>query len=153
MNIIIAQGSGAKTLQMPWDVRVRIRHLPFWPLWTAALTCEMACKPLRVTPPIFRRRVDWFRQVRAFSIDKAKTELGYHPKVDSTNRPGEVCPMRYVRASGTCDVGCTADCREIIFRITTRICGQVSRIPATCSNGWRTQRSAERSLSESYVRN
>jgi nucleoside-diphosphate-sugar epimerase len=64
------------------NVRVRIRYLPFWPLWTAAWTCEMACKPLRITPPIFRRRVDWFRQVRAFSIDKAKTELGYDPKVD-----------------------------------------------------------------------
>jgi nucleoside-diphosphate-sugar epimerase len=64
------------------NVRVRIRYLPFWPLWTAAWTCEMACKPLRITPPIFRRRVDWFRQVRAFSIDKAKRELGYDPKVD-----------------------------------------------------------------------
>jgi nucleoside-diphosphate-sugar epimerase len=63
-------------------VSVRIRHFPFWPLWTAALACEMACKPLRLTPPIFRRRVDWFRQVRAFSIDKAKKELGYRPKVD-----------------------------------------------------------------------
>ncbi len=64
------------------NVRVRIRYLPFWPLWTAAWTCEMACKPLRITPPIFRRRVDWFRQVRAFNIDKAKRELGYDPKVD-----------------------------------------------------------------------
>jgi len=65
-------------------VSVRIRHFPFWPLWTAAWACEMACKPLRLTPPIFRRRVDWFRQVRAFSIDKAKRELGYRPKVDLT---------------------------------------------------------------------
>ena len=63
-------------------VSVRIRYLPFWPLWTAALVCENVCKPLRVTPPLFRRRVDWFRQVRAFSIDKAKKELGYQPKVD-----------------------------------------------------------------------
>jgi nucleoside-diphosphate-sugar epimerase len=65
-------------------VSVRIRHFPFWPLWTAAWACEMACKPLRLTPPIFRRRVDWFRQVRAFSIDKAKRGLGYRPKVDLT---------------------------------------------------------------------
>jgi nucleoside-diphosphate-sugar epimerase len=35
-----------------------------------------------VTPPLFRRRVDWFRQVRAFNIDKARKELGYQPKVD-----------------------------------------------------------------------
>jgi nucleoside-diphosphate-sugar epimerase len=65
-------------------VSVRIRHFPFWPLWTAAWACEMACKPLRLTPPIFRRRVDWFRQVRAFSIEKAKREMGYRPKIDLT---------------------------------------------------------------------
>jgi nucleoside-diphosphate-sugar epimerase len=63
-------------------VPVRIRRLPFWPLWTAALLCEAVCKPVRVTPPLFRRRVDWFRQVRAFNIDKARKELGYQPKVD-----------------------------------------------------------------------
>lgn len=61
---------------------VRIRHLPFWPLWTAAFLCEAVCKPFRMTPPLFRRRVDWFRQVRAFNIDKAIRELGYRPKVD-----------------------------------------------------------------------
>ncbi|HEX2228883.1 MAG TPA: oxidoreductase, partial [Candidatus Binatia bacterium] len=61
---------------------VRIRHLPFWPLWAAAASCELACKPLRLTPPIFRRRVDWFRQVRAFSVEKAKKDLGYLPRVD-----------------------------------------------------------------------
>ena len=37
--------------------------------------------PLRLRPPLFRRRVDWFRQNRAFSIEKAKRELGYRPKV------------------------------------------------------------------------
>ncbi|HUF42103.1 MAG TPA: NAD-dependent epimerase/dehydratase family protein [Verrucomicrobiae bacterium] len=64
------------------EIPVRIRYLPFWPLWTAALVCESICKPLRITPPLFRRRVDWFRQVRAFSIDKAKRHLGYQPQVD-----------------------------------------------------------------------
>jgi nucleoside-diphosphate-sugar epimerase len=63
------------------SINVRIRHLPFWPLWLAAFATEMACKPLRIAPPLFRRRVDWFRQVRAFSIDKAKKELGYQPKI------------------------------------------------------------------------
>ncbi len=62
-------------------VSIQIRHLPFLPLWSAAVLCEIACKPLRLRPPLFRRRVDWFRQVRAFSIDKAKGELGYEPKL------------------------------------------------------------------------
>lgn len=64
------------------DMSVQLHHLPFWPLWAAAWTCEMACKPLRLTPPLFRRRVDWFRQVRAFDISKAKKELGYIPRID-----------------------------------------------------------------------
>jgi nucleoside-diphosphate-sugar epimerase len=63
------------------DVEVKIVHLPFRPLWVAAVACEAACAPLRVAPPLFRRRVDWFRQVRAFRIDRAREELGYEPKV------------------------------------------------------------------------
>jgi len=67
----------AEAMGMP----VQIRHLPFWPLLSVAWACEMVCKPLRLTPPIFRRRVDWFRQVRAFSIDKARKDLNYQPKI------------------------------------------------------------------------
>ena len=62
-------------------VDLKVRHLPFWPLWTAALACEIAYLPFRVDPPLFRRRVDWFRQNRAFSIDRAVNELGYRPRV------------------------------------------------------------------------
>jgi nucleoside-diphosphate-sugar epimerase len=43
--------------------------------------CEKACKPFGVTPPIFPRRVDWYRQNRAFKIEKARRDLGYQPKV------------------------------------------------------------------------
>ena len=63
------------------DKNVRIVHLPFYPMWLAALLCEGICTPLKISPPLFRRRVDWYRQVRAFSIDKAKRELGYRPAV------------------------------------------------------------------------
>jgi nucleoside-diphosphate-sugar epimerase len=62
-------------------VEVNIQHLPFWPLWTTALLCEAVYKPLHVDPPLFRRRVDWFRQNRSFSIEKARNQLGYAPKV------------------------------------------------------------------------
>jgi nucleoside-diphosphate-sugar epimerase len=71
----------AKTLHL----NPSIRHLPFWPLWLAAVTCELLYKPLRIDPPLFRRRVDWFRQNRAFRIEKAKKELGYTPRVDLPN--------------------------------------------------------------------
>jgi nucleoside-diphosphate-sugar epimerase len=59
-----------------------IIRLPFFPLWLAALACEGICSPLNIPPPLFRRRVDWYRQNRAFDISKAKQELGYQPKVE-----------------------------------------------------------------------
>jgi nucleoside-diphosphate-sugar epimerase len=62
-------------------VDVSIPTLPLWPLIAAGHVCEKACKPFGINPPIFPRRVDWFRQVRAFRIDKARRDLGYAPKV------------------------------------------------------------------------
>jgi nucleoside-diphosphate-sugar epimerase len=62
-------------------VGVAIVHYPFRPLWLAALLCEAVFKPLPAEPPLFRRRVDWFRQNRAFDIRKARTELGYVPRI------------------------------------------------------------------------
>lgn len=61
---------------------IAIRHLPLAPLRAAASVCEMVCKPLRVAPPIFPRRVDWFRQHRSFEITKARDLLGYSPRID-----------------------------------------------------------------------
>ncbi len=63
------------------DVEVSVPHLPLQPLIVAGHVCEKICKPFGINPPIFPRRVDWFRQVRAFKIDKAKRELGYRPRV------------------------------------------------------------------------
>lgn len=64
------------------DVDVRIRHLPFWPAYAVATAVELVYRPLPAEPPIFRRRLDWFRQNRAFDIGKAHRELGYVPRVD-----------------------------------------------------------------------
>ncbi|MBX2998260.1 MAG: NAD(P)-dependent oxidoreductase [Caldilineaceae bacterium] len=71
-----------KEVGMSIDTLVEIRHLPFRPLRLAAHLCEIACKPFKVAPPLFRRRVDWFKQNRAFDISKSRRELGYIPKVD-----------------------------------------------------------------------
>jgi nucleoside-diphosphate-sugar epimerase len=61
---------------------VKILYLPILPLIAAGHVCEKMCKPFKITPPIFPRRVDWYRQVRAFKIDKAKSVLGYTPRID-----------------------------------------------------------------------
>jgi nucleoside-diphosphate-sugar epimerase len=70
----------------------KIRYFPVMPLVVAGHVCEKVCKPFGITPPIFPRRVDWYRQVRAFKIDKAKSELGYIPKIgidEGLKRTGE----------------------------------------------------------------
>ena len=63
-------------------VNVKIPHFPVMPLVIAGHICEKVCAPFHITPPIFPRRVDWFRQNRAFKIDKAKKDLGYQPRID-----------------------------------------------------------------------
>lgn len=64
-------------------VRISRLRIPFAPVYAAAFLCEKACRPLGIEPPIFRRRVDFFRKDRAFDISKAKRELGYAPRVDT----------------------------------------------------------------------
>lgn len=62
-------------------ITVKIRHYPVTPLIIAGHFFEKICKPFKIPPPIFPRRVDWYRQNRAFKIEKAKRELGYQPRI------------------------------------------------------------------------
>jgi dihydroflavonol-4-reductase len=59
----------------------RVR-LPYAPVNALAALCEWACRPFGIEPPLHRRRVRFFRNNRAFSIDKARRLLGYAPQVD-----------------------------------------------------------------------
>ncbi len=64
-------------------------HLPVWPFWIAGAVCEAVCRPLRLEPPLYRRRVDFFTKSRAFDITRARRELGFAPQVtlrDGINR-------------------------------------------------------------------
>lgn len=56
-------------------------RIPVWPVWLGGLLCEIACKPFGISPPIYRRRVDFFIKDRAFDISKAQRLLDYEPKV------------------------------------------------------------------------
>jgi nucleoside-diphosphate-sugar epimerase len=71
-----------KAVGVSLGVDVKITHLPFAPLWWASAACEAICTPFGIEPPLFRRRADWFRQNRAFSIDHAKRGLGYVPRIN-----------------------------------------------------------------------
>jgi dihydroflavonol-4-reductase len=56
-------------------------RLPYWPLAASAAICEAVCRPLRIDPPLYRRRAAFFANDRAFRIDKARRELDYRPEV------------------------------------------------------------------------
>lgn len=73
-------------------------HLPVWPVWLAGLACELVCVPLRIEPPLYRRRVDFYTKSRAFDITRARTELGYRPAVDL--REGIRRTVAWYRANG-----------------------------------------------------
>lgn len=60
---------------------VRVPHFPVLPVVALGHVVETVCKPFKIAPPIFPRRVDWYRQNRAFDIGKAKRDLGYQPRV------------------------------------------------------------------------
>ncbi|MGD8393955.1 MAG: NAD-dependent epimerase/dehydratase family protein [Candidatus Eiseniibacteriota bacterium] len=58
-----------------------VLHLPFAPAYALATLCEGVCRPLGIDPPLYRRRVDFFRKNRAFDISRARQRLGYRPRV------------------------------------------------------------------------
>lgn len=67
----------SEALRVP-SPRLRI---PLWPVAAAAHVCEVVCKPLGISPPLYPRRTDFFRKRRSFIIDRAVRELGYAPNV------------------------------------------------------------------------
>jgi nucleoside-diphosphate-sugar epimerase len=60
---------------------LRIVHLPVSPIVATGHVVEKLCAPFGIAPPIHPRRVDWYRQTRAFDIGKARRELGFVPRV------------------------------------------------------------------------
>lgn len=54
-------------------------QLPVKPMQWLGTACETVCIPLRIEPPIFRRRVDFFTKSRHFTNEKAREQLGFEP--------------------------------------------------------------------------
>jgi dihydroflavonol-4-reductase len=55
----------------------RIIRLPVAPFWTLAVLCEKVCPRLGVKPPLYRRRIKFFLNDRAFDTSKIRDQLGY----------------------------------------------------------------------------
>jgi nucleoside-diphosphate-sugar epimerase len=60
-------------------------RFPVTPVYVVGFICELICKPLGIHPPLYRRRVDFFRKTRSFDISKAKRELSFCPKTELTS--------------------------------------------------------------------
>jgi len=56
-------------------------HVPLSPLMLLAFLMEKACQPFGIKPPIYPRRMDFFRKNFAYSLEKAKNILGFQPKI------------------------------------------------------------------------
>jgi nucleoside-diphosphate-sugar epimerase len=88
-NIYILTGKEPATLNHVVQVIAEVvsvsptrLRFPVTPVYVAGFACELICKPFGINPPLYRRRVDFFRKTRSFDISKAKRELGFEPKID-----------------------------------------------------------------------
>lgn len=57
-------------------------RLPLAPMMLLAAVVEDACKLVRVSPPLYRRRMDFYRSDAAFDCTRAKRVMGWSPRVD-----------------------------------------------------------------------
>lgn len=57
-------------------------RLPLKPMLALAALVEDTCKVLKVNPPIYRRRMDFYLNDAAFDSKLAQSVLGWRPKVD-----------------------------------------------------------------------
>jgi nucleoside-diphosphate-sugar epimerase len=57
-------------------------RLPLAPMLTVAAVVEDACAALRIDPPIYRRRMDFFYSDSEFDTSRARHVLHWEPKVD-----------------------------------------------------------------------
>ncbi len=81
-------------------------HIPVWPVKAAGMLCESICVPLRIEPPLHRRRVAFFTHHREFDCAKARRLLGYAPKVRPAEGIGRVTV--WYRAAGYLSLGSSA---------------------------------------------
>lgn len=57
-------------------------RLPLPPMLAASAVVEDVCRVLKVDPPIYRRRMDFFWSDSAFDTSRARRVLGWEPRVD-----------------------------------------------------------------------
>jgi len=72
----------AEAIARALDVRPPRLHLPVPLVRAGAWAAELVARVARIEPPLSLESVRFFTESRAFSIDKARCELGWSPQVD-----------------------------------------------------------------------
>jgi nucleoside-diphosphate-sugar epimerase len=70
------------TLARALDRRSCGPKLPLWPMQALAAMTEDTCGMLGIRPPIYRRRMDFYRNDAGFDCSRAFDVLGWRPAVD-----------------------------------------------------------------------
>lgn len=69
----------AAIIAREYNNQLRIVRLPIGPFFLMGDICEAICKPFKIEPPIYRRRVAFYSKDRNYSTDKMRNVLGYTP--------------------------------------------------------------------------
>ena len=76
----------AKIIAEHFGKTSKVVRLPIGPFFLAGDICEFLCKPFKIEPPIYRRRVAFYSKDRHFDVSKMRNVLGYTPQ--HTNKDG-----------------------------------------------------------------
>jgi len=72
----------AKAIADIMGIRPLYIRIPTKPLLFSTAVIEKASKALGISPPLFRRRIDFFLEQRYLDSTKIRKELGFRPETD-----------------------------------------------------------------------
>ncbi len=85
-----------------YNHNLKVMRLPITPFFIMGDICEAICKPLKIEPPIYRRRVAFYSKDRNFSTKKMRETLGYTPQFE--NEEGILESARWYRDNKWLDI-------------------------------------------------
>jgi nucleoside-diphosphate-sugar epimerase len=70
-----------KLIARQLEVSIPRARIPYAPVYLLAMMVEFLCRPLRIQPPLYRRRVKFFKHNYWFDITKARQTIGFNPRI------------------------------------------------------------------------
>lgn len=88
----------AAIIAREYNNKLRVIRLPIGPFFLMGDLCELLCKPFKIEPPIYRRRVAFYSKDRNFSTRKMREVLGYQPIYE--NEAGIIESAKWYKSNG-----------------------------------------------------